>query len=130
MTGLAHEALKGIEGLCRNDTGRLLNARHLAWGITRIMTVRCGVLLTGDNTFYTQTATAPGPEHECVRRRRAAFGLEDRYGVVPRLREQVTAALRLYALTAALLAPVLAEEDVPLIEHVTARIHLALAPHD
>ena len=48
---------------------------------------------------------------------RTAFGSEDEDGNAPTLGEQVRAGLRLYVLTAELLAPALRTEDRPLITH-------------
>ncbi|HEX7005052.1 MAG TPA: hypothetical protein VF168_12775, partial [Trueperaceae bacterium] len=55
MVGWVEEVHKGVEGLRRDDPGRLLNARFgLLWGLARVLLVRHGILLSGDNTFLVQ----------------------------------------------------------------------------
>ena len=104
-----HKGLAGLVLLKRGESlsdeviGRLLNARFgCSWGLTRVVTVLKGLLLTSDNTFYDETAVAMGEDSEWVRLRRIAFGLEDEKGIAPTLQEQVAAGLRLYAHTAEL----------------------------
>lgn len=118
LVGWIEEVQKGLEGLRRCDTGRLLNARFgLSWGLTGVVKVQRGLLLSGDNAFYDETATALGASGEWVRQRGHAYGIEGDAGIPLPLREQVLAGLRLYVLTADLLAPVLQPEDAPLIRH-------------
>jgi Nucleotidyltransferase domain len=118
LVGWIEEVHKGLAGLQRNDNGRLLNARHgLSWGLSRVMKVQRGVLISGDNAFYDEVAQAMGQQSEWVRLHRTAFGIESEEGQAPTLSEQVRAGLRLYILTAELLALVLQTEDRPLITH-------------
>lgn len=127
MAGWIEEVHKGLEGLRRGDVGRLLNARFgLSWGLTRVMQVQRGVLLEGDNAFYGQVAEAVGSA-EWVRLRRMAFGIEGDDGRAPSLAEQVAAGLRLYGVTADLLAPALQPADAPLIAETVALIGRSLA---
>ncbi len=124
LVGWIEEVHKGLAGLQRNDIGRLLNARHgLSWGLSRVMKVQRGVLMSGDNAFYDAVTQAMGQQSEWVRLHRTAFGIESEEGIVPTLGEQVRAGLRLYILTAELLAPVLRTEDTPLITHTIQLIH-------
>ncbi len=103
MVGWIEEAMKGLEGLRTGDEGRMLNARHgLSWGLTNVMRVQRGILLASDNGSYAEVATALGNECEWVVVSRTAFGLDN-----STLVEQVTAGLRLYALTYDLLVDVL-----------------------
>ena len=129
LVGWSEEAHKGLEGLRRDDIGRLLNARFgLSWGLSRVMQVQRGVLLTSDNTFWDQVALAVGSESVWTRLRHLAFGLSD-YGVAPpTLREQVIGGLRLYIVTAELLAPAIQSADAPLIAHTVALIKQELGP--
>ncbi|MBO0777906.1 MAG: nucleotidyltransferase domain-containing protein [Ktedonobacteraceae bacterium] len=127
MVGNAEEARKGLEGLRRNDIGRMLNACFgFSWSMSRVMKVQRGVLLSGDNGLYDEVAQAMSEQPEWVSLRRAAFGIEDEHGQALSLREQVQAGLRLYALTAELLAPVLLPEHRPLIEHTVSLIRGAV----
>ncbi|GHO78470.1 hypothetical protein KSD_62410 [Ktedonobacter sp. SOSP1-85] len=127
LVGNAEEARKGLEGLRRNDVGRLLNARFgLSWSMSRVMKVQHGILLSGDNAIYDEVAQAMDDQPEWVRLRRAAFGIEDERGHALTLHEQVRAGLQLYALTARLLSPILLLEHRPLIEHTVSLIQRAL----
>jgi hypothetical protein len=123
LVGWIEEVHKGLAGLQRNDVGRLLNARHgLSWGLSRVMKVQRGILISGDNAFYDAVTQALGQQSEWVRLHRTAFGIESEEDQAPTLSEQVRAGLRLYILTAELLAPVLRTEDRPLITHTTQLI--------
>ena len=137
MVGLIEETHKGLEGLRRHDgsaetpsqsVGRLLNARFgLSWLLSNVIRVQRGVLISGDNTFYAETAAAIGTASEWVRLRRIAFGLEDAQGRAPTLRQQVEAGLHLYVETARLLAGTLRPNDEPLIHQTVERIQRTLA---
>ncbi len=118
LVGWVEEAHKALAGVQSGDVGRLLNGRHgLSWGLSHVMQVQRGVLLSGDNGFYDEVAQAIGAQSEWVQLRRMAFGIEGEDGVVPTLREQVLAGLRLYVMTAEMLASVLHADDVLLITH-------------
>ena len=121
------EVHKGLAGLKHNDIGRLLNARHgLSWGLSRVMKVQRGVLISGDNAFYDELSRSMGQQQEWMQLLRTAFGIENEEGIAPTLSEQVRAGLRLYILTAELLAPVLRTEDRPLITHAMQLIREVL----
>ncbi|GHO62444.1 hypothetical protein KSC_013360 [Ktedonobacter sp. SOSP1-52] len=127
LVGNAEEARKGLEGLRRNDVGRLLNARFgMSWSMSRVMKVQRGILLSGDNAIYDEVAHAMDDQPEWVRLRRAAFGIEDERGQALTLHEQVQAGLQLYALTARLLSPILLPVHKLLIEHTVSLIQQAL----
>lgn len=128
MVGWAEEAHKGLEGLRRGDVGRLLNARHgMTWGLSRVMQVQRGILESGDNVFYEETAHALGPDSEWVRLRALAFGIGANDVLAHALAEQVRAGLRLYVLTAAMLDAVIAAEHRPLVADTVTRIRQALS---
>jgi hypothetical protein len=117
LVGLIEEVHKELEGLRRNDIGRMLNARFgCSWGLSKVVGVQKGVLLSGDNGFYDEVGEAVGADSEWTQLRQIAFGIEDKDGKAPYLREQVTAGLRLYVVTAQLLANALEPADVILIE--------------
>jgi Nucleotidyltransferase domain len=117
LAGWSEDMRKGLAGLADNHLGRLLNARFASsWGLSRIMQVQRGVLLASANDFYEAVAEAVGRDTEWVRLRQITFGIAHADGRPRTLREQVVAGLRLYIVTAALLAPVLRVEDQPLIK--------------
>lgn len=117
LVGLIEEVHKGLEGLKRNDTGRLLNARFgLSWGLTGILKVQRGILLKSDNSFFEELAEALGPESEWCRLQRIAYGIEiEQRGAEP-LRSQVIAGLRLYTLTFELVEEALFDEHKLLVK--------------
>jgi hypothetical protein len=61
-----------------------------------------------------------------VRLRHIAFGIAQADGRPPTLQEQVLAGLRLYGVTATLLAPILRPEDQPLITQTVELIRHSL----
>ncbi|MBN2503345.1 MAG: nucleotidyltransferase domain-containing protein [Anaerolineales bacterium] len=128
MVGWIEEVHKGLEGLRRAaDYGRLLNARFgLTWGLSKLMAVYQGVLLTGDNAHFEQINRAAGENSRWVRLRRIAFGVDAVAGVPPSLRQQVVAGLRLYAESAHIWADALGESDRPLVERAVMEIERAL----
>ena len=124
MVGWIEEVQKGLEGLRRNDEGRLLNARYgLSWGLTNVMRVQRGVLITGDNGTYPEVAAAIGRDSQWVRLSRETFGIAGGLS----LRDQVVSGLRLYLLTAELIGQALAPHHRALIEEAVARIRKELA---
>jgi hypothetical protein len=126
MAGWVEEVYKGLEGLRRNDVGRLLNARFgLSWGLNRVVAVWKGVLLTGDNGFFEEVAAGMGSDGGWVRLRRCAFGVEDEHGVAPRLAEQVRAGLLLFVETAQMLHGVLRPEDAALVGSAVEAVRAA-----
>ena len=127
LVGWIEEVHKGLAGLQHNDIGRLLNARHgLSWGLGRVMKVQRGMLMSGDNALYDELSLTMGQQSEWVRLLRTAFGIESEAGRAPMLSEQVIAGLRLYILTAELIAPVLRTEDRPLITQTVQLIRETL----
>jgi len=90
------------------------------------MGVQKGVLLSGDNGFYDEVGDVIGIDSEWVRLRHLAFGVEGNDGKAPCLQEQVAAGLRLYVVTAKLLANVLEPADAPLVEQTTKLIQAVL----
>lgn len=116
LVGWAEEVHKGLAGLEKGDTGKLLNARFgLSWGLARIMRVQRGLLAQGDNSFFADL------EREFAGTRWLEK-LHEVYGLtgLP-LTEQVRSGLELYVLTVELLAGRLQEADYPIIEHT---VHL------
>ena len=131
MIGWIEEVYKGLEGLRRKDKGRLLNARHgCSWGLSRVVQVQRGVLLSGDNAFYDELAVAVGWDSQWVRLRRIAFGVTEENETAPSLREQVTAGLRLYVRTAEMLTGTLRPEDEPLVTQTVRLIWQFLGPEE
>ncbi len=127
MVGLIEEVHKGLDGLRRNDTGRMLNARFgCSWLLSRVVGVQKGILLTGDNGFYDEVGEAVGKDSRWFQLRRTAFGIEGPTGKAPSLREQVSAGLRLYVATARLLRPIIEPADADPIEQTVALIETEL----
>ena len=128
LTGWIEEAHKGLEGLRRNDTGRLLNARFgLSWGLAWVMRLHRGVFATSDNTFFSDVISAVGPETRWARLLHRAFGIADgcENGSFS-LREEVTSGLLLYCETFSLLKEALPRDDFALIEATVTRIRREL----
>lgn len=124
MVGWIEEVFKGLEGLRRNDIGRLLNARiGLSWGLSKTMQVHRGVLLTGDNGFFDEMAAAMGVNSRWTTLRNAVFGVS---GSVS-LRDQVVAGLELYALTAKILSESVSPDHRQRIDHAVAAIRAELS---
>ena len=127
MVGWIEEVHKGLEGLRSGDIGRMLNARFgCSWGLSRVMCVHCGVLLSGDNAFYREVMETIGIDSEWARLRGEAFGIQVGGGKSLSLREQVIAGLRLYVVTAELLGGVLQTADEPLIMQTVSLIRATL----
>jgi hypothetical protein len=124
MVGIIEEAHKGLEGVRRHDIGRLLNARFgLSWILSGIVKVQRGVLLSSDNGIWDDVNRAVGETTAWVHYRSAAFGIDDGSGRPPSLRDQVIAGLRLYVLTADLIARALSGKEGELVRATVARIH-------
>ena len=113
MVGWIEEVHKGLEGLRSSDPGRLLHAQFgCSWGLTRVMCVQRGVLLTGDNALVDQVTKAVGEKSEWTRLCQQAFGLGGKFT----LEACVRAGLGLYVETAVLLQDTLRPQDIPLIQ--------------
>jgi hypothetical protein len=131
MVGIIEEAHKGLEGLRRNDIGRMLNARFgLSWLLSNIVKVQRGVLFSSDNDIWDAVNRAVGESTRWVRLRRTAFGVEDETGRAVTLREQIVAGLQLYVLTAQALDGALPEEAHAMIRATAARIEAELERND
>lgn len=121
MVGWAEEAHKGLEGLRRKDTGRMLNARFgLSWGLARVLIVWHGILLTGDNSFYVQLKDA-------LESAKVGRLLDLSFGVVvddtdSALEAQVKAGLELYVEVAALARSALTGAEGELVAETVRRI--------
>jgi hypothetical protein len=116
MVGWSEEMHKGLEGLRRGDIGRLLNSLFGGtFGLSRVLQVQRGVLLTGDNGFYAEVAAVVGLDAQWTLLRGIAFGVVDVHDRPPSLRERVVAGLGLYVATVELLGDAIQPEDAPLI---------------
>ena len=122
MVGLIEEVHKGLEGLRRDDVGRLLNARFgLSWLLSHVMQVQRGVLVQGDNAFFDAMTAAMGVESYWSQLYRRAYGVE-----AGDLRATVTAGLRLYCECAHLLAGSLPSPAAEMVTATVQRIHAEL----
>ena len=128
LVGWIEEAHKGLEGLRRNDIGRMLNARFgLSWGLAWVMRLHRGVFVTSDNTFFSDLICAVGPETRWAGLLHRAFGIavrgeDDSFSI----REEVTSGLLLYCETFSLLKDAMPRDDVALIEATVSRIRREL----
>jgi len=123
MVGWIEEAHKGLEGLHRNEVGRLLNARFgLSWGLAGVMRVQRGILGNSDNSFYDDVRQSLGEASHWSRLLAVAFGVAGSDGKSLSLHESVVAGLQLYCETARLLAHALQPDDIPLIAATVVRI--------
>lgn len=123
MVGIIEEAHKGLEGLRRNDIGRMLNARFgMSWILSNILKVHRGVLLSSDNGIWDEVNRAVGETTAWVRTRRSAFGIEDANGRAIPLREQIVAGLQLYVLTAKMLDCAMPQPERELVQATAVRI--------
>jgi hypothetical protein len=123
VVGWIEEVHKGLEGLRRNDTGRMLNARFgFSWGMARVMVVHHGLLLAGDNDFYDAVLAAAGAGSAWARLAPTAFGIETPGAPAPLLREQIEAGLRLYVETARLLRASIEPGKAEMVAETVQRI--------
>lgn len=122
MAGWAEEALKGLEGLRRDDPGRLLAARFgLSWGLSRVMVVHERLLLDSEDAMHAALAERLGAASRWMRLRHVAFGLPVE-GAATGLAGQVRAGLRLYRDTAERVAPLFDDAQRALVAAVTRAI--------
>jgi len=127
MVGWIEESHKGLEGLRRNDVGRLLNARFgLSWGLAGVMRVQRGILGNSDNSFYDDVRYALGRESRWSSLLATAFGISTSDSASLPLHEEILAGLNLYCETARLLADILQAQDRSLIDATVARIEQEL----
>ena len=119
MVGWIEEVQKSLEGLRRNDVGRMLNGKHgLTWGMLNVMRVKNGVLISGDNGSYLEVLEEMGADSTWSNFCREAFGVGGKYS----LEEELTAGLRLYRLTLEMIAEDLVPKHRNLVEEVVERI--------
>ena len=118
MVGWIEEVHKGLEGLRRDDTGRLLNARFgLSWGLVWAMRLQRGVLSASDNAFFDAVIDAVGAESEWARLLRRAFGVACGNSIACcSLHEMVRSGLLLYCETFELLKGSIPGEHRALVE--------------
>ncbi|NOK60446.1 MAG: hypothetical protein GFH27_549281n160 [Chloroflexi bacterium AL-W] len=118
MVGWIEEAQKALEGLKRNDVGRLLNGKHgLSWGLLDVVFVQRGIMIGSDNTIYEAVTSAMGQASQWTRLSRQAFGI-DRLSLI----DEVKAGLELYILTAQMLDHIFTAQDRVMIREVVRRI--------
>jgi hypothetical protein len=127
LVGWIEEVHKGLEGLRRNDIGRLLNARFgLSWGLSGVVKVQRGVLLSGDNGAWDEINRAVGEGTHWVRLRAQAFGISGADGRVPSLQDQVRAGLALYVETVQLMEDALPMPQREMVLATVMRIKQSL----
>ena len=125
LVGWIEEVHKGLEGLQRNDPGRLLQARFgLSFGLNQVVHVQRGILTWGDNDLLATSSEELGAAADWVSARAATFGLTGAGGSTPTLQESVRAGLRLYQLTAQMMLDSLAPAHARLVNATVERITL------
>ena len=132
LVGWIEEVHKGLEGLRRDDTGRLLNARFgLSWGLVRAVRVQRGILSDSDNAFLSDAIAAAGPESRWAQLLSSSFGVaQGNTEKGPSLHETLRAGLLLYCETFELLREAIAAEHFPLIEETVCLIRSQLQVED
>ncbi|MBN1591816.1 MAG: nucleotidyltransferase domain-containing protein [Candidatus Coatesbacteria bacterium] len=124
MVGWAEEAHKGLEGLKTGDAGRLINANAgLCWGLPAVMRVKRGILLSSDNTYFSEVMTALGENSEWSLLCRKALCIDSPLS----LKDQARAWLRLYVSTARMIEDAIRPEDRPVIEAAVSKIERMLS---
>jgi hypothetical protein len=119
MVGWIEEVQKGLAGLRSGHEGRLLNARYgLTWGLTNVIRVQRGILISGDNGNYPEVVQAVGLDSRWASLSRRAFGLDG----VDSLANQVREGLQLYAHTAELLSAIFRPQDERVVNEAVRRI--------
>lgn len=120
LAGWAEEASKGLGGLETGHAGKMICARHgLSWGLNSIIRVQRGILIAGDNDVFVGVVNAVGADTEWSTLSRDTFGLT---GLD--LSSQIRSGLRLYALTAEMVADAIEPEHRPVIDHTVAQIKI------
>ncbi len=132
LVGWIEEVHKGLEGLRRDDTGRLLNARFgLSWGLLRAVRVQRGLLSVSDNTFLSDAIDSVGTESKWAQLLISSFGVaQGNSEMRPSLHETVRAGLLLYCETFELLREAIAPDHFPLIEETVSLIRSQLQVED
>ncbi|MCX6044123.1 MAG: nucleotidyltransferase domain-containing protein [Chloroflexi bacterium] len=131
MVGWIEEVHKGLEGLRHNDVGRLLNGLFgYTFGLSKVLQVQRGLLISGDNGFYMEVAAAVGVDSLWTQLRAIAFGVSEVEGRPPSLRERVVAGLKLYVVTANLLGDTLVPAHELLVKQTVQLINEQMATYD
>jgi hypothetical protein len=120
MVSWCEEVHKGLEGLRRNsDIGRLLNACHgLSWGLSEIIQIQRGVLVSSDNNIFNEIELALGDNKQMIELRRITFGIVGNYT----LRERVISGLKFYLLLAEEMQNIWQINDIEIIEYTIEQI--------
>ncbi len=97
MVGWLEEVHKALQGLLSDDIGRMLNGLFgLTYGMFKILRVKHGILLEGDNSFYQKVIEHFGAGSEIGKLSEIAFGIKTEAN----LRVRVIAGLGLFIETA------------------------------
>ncbi|CAF2971881.1 unnamed protein product [Rotaria sp. Silwood2] len=119
MVGWCEEANKGLEGLRRNDVGRLLNACHgLSWGLLEVIQLQRGVLVSSDNNAFIEIESALGDNTQMIKLRRIVYGITGNYT----LRQRIIAGLQLFVLLVEQMSNIWQANDVQIIEYTADQI--------
>lgn len=127
MVGWIEEVHKSLNGLETKHIGRLINARFgLSWGLSNIIKIYYGILLTSDNGIYEDIGNYLGKDTDWCMLRNQAFGITDNSMMPVSIQQQIRAGLRLYQLTANLVSDALHDYDKNLVNKASNRINQAL----
>ncbi|MCD4752877.1 MAG: nucleotidyltransferase domain-containing protein [Anaerolineaceae bacterium] len=127
MVGWIEEVHKGLNGLETNHIGRLINARFgLSWGLSNVIKIYHGILLTSDNGIYEDIENYLGKDTDWCLQRNQAFGIMDKSTMPVSIQQQIQAGLRLYQLTANMVSDALHGHSKELINNASNRINQAL----
>ncbi|CAF1150719.1 unnamed protein product [Rotaria sordida] len=120
MVGWCEETNKGLEGLRRNnDIGRLLNACHgLSWGLSEVIQIQRGVLVSSDNNVFSEIELALGNNTQMIKLHRIVFGVIGNYT----LQQRVIAGLQLFVLLTEQMSNIWQANDIEIIEHTANQI--------
>lgn len=128
MAGWIEEVYKGLEGLRRGDVGRMLNARHgFSWGLSRVLTVYRGILLSSDNAICDEVTPFVGAGSRWAVLRDAAFGIAHPDGTPIALAAQIIAGLELYIETAQMVDDAIQPRHRALVAHAVSAIRHELS---
>jgi len=123
LVGWIEEVHKALQGFISDDVGRMLNGIFgLTYGIFTIVRKQKGILLNGENSFYTKIVGYYGFDSSFAKLAEKAWGI----GATKSIKERVVAGLLLFDEVTDELMGVLREEDKPAVVLAKREIHVEL----
>lgn len=124
LVGWLEEVHKALQGLLSNHVGKMLNGLFgLTYGMFHVVKVQKGILLNGENSFYSRIIECYGEESRFSKLSEKAFGISNNEGI----QDRVVAGLFLFNEITEEFLDVLQEEDKRAIILVKQEIHKELA---